>query len=85
VAGSWRRLHNEELHNLYASPNNIRAIKSKTHIGKMINSYKMLVGKPEEKNHQEDQRVDGMSLRERWWESVDCIHLAQDKDQFGLL
>jgi hypothetical protein len=25
----WRRLHNEELHNLYASSNNIRVIKSR--------------------------------------------------------
>jgi hypothetical protein len=29
VAGGWRRLHNEELHNLYASPNTIRVIKSR--------------------------------------------------------
>jgi len=29
VAGGWRRLHNEELHNLYASSNIIRMIKSR--------------------------------------------------------
>jgi hypothetical protein len=29
VAGEWRRLHNEELHNLYASPNNIKVMKSR--------------------------------------------------------
>jgi hypothetical protein len=29
VAGGWRRLYNEELHNLYASPNIIRLIKSR--------------------------------------------------------
>jgi hypothetical protein len=29
VAGGWRRLHNEELHNLYTSPNIIRVIKSR--------------------------------------------------------
>jgi hypothetical protein len=29
VAGGWRRLHNEELRNLYASPNFIRVIKSR--------------------------------------------------------
>jgi hypothetical protein len=29
VAGGWRRLRNEELHNLYASPNVIKVIKSR--------------------------------------------------------
>jgi hypothetical protein len=28
VTGDWRKLHNEELHNLYSSPNIIRTIKS---------------------------------------------------------
>jgi hypothetical protein len=27
VVGGWRRLHNEEIHNLYASPDIIRVIK----------------------------------------------------------
>jgi hypothetical protein len=29
VAGGWRRLHNEELHNLYVSSNIIRVLKSR--------------------------------------------------------
>jgi hypothetical protein len=29
VAGNWIRLHNEELHNLYTTPNIIRVIKSR--------------------------------------------------------
>jgi hypothetical protein len=30
VTGGWKTLHNEELHNLYFSPNIIKMIKSKT-------------------------------------------------------
>jgi hypothetical protein len=41
VVGGWRRLHNEELHNLTASPNIIRVIKSKKscerHVARMEN------------------------------------------------
>jgi hypothetical protein len=54
VTGGWRKLHNEELHNLYSSPN-IIVIKSRRmrwvgHVagtGEMRNTYKILVGKPE--------------------------------------
>jgi hypothetical protein len=57
VAGGWKRLHNEELHNLYASPNIIRMMKSRRMIGaghvarmgKVGYAYSILVGKPEVK------------------------------------
>jgi hypothetical protein len=57
LTGDWRKLHNEELHNLYSSPNIIRMIKSRmmrwaghvARIGKKINAYRILVGKPEGK------------------------------------
>jgi hypothetical protein len=56
VARGCRTLHNEELHNLYASPNVVRMIKIRVrwayHLartGEMRNAYKILVGKPEGK------------------------------------
>jgi hypothetical protein len=41
VAGGWRELHNEELHNLYSSPSIIRVIKSRImrwvgHVARMV-------------------------------------------------
>jgi hypothetical protein len=57
VAGGWRRLHNEELHNLYASAGTIRVIRSRTmrwawhvaRMGEIRSPYKILVGKREGK------------------------------------
>jgi hypothetical protein len=33
VTGEWRKLHNEELHNLYSSPDIIRQVKSRQKVG----------------------------------------------------
>jgi hypothetical protein len=57
VTGEWRKLHSEELHNLYSSPNIIRQIKSRRirwtgHVacmGEERKVYKVLVGKPKAK------------------------------------
>jgi hypothetical protein len=55
VTGEWRKLHKEELHNLYSLPNIIRMIKSRrmrytghvARMGETRNTYRILVGKPE--------------------------------------
>jgi hypothetical protein len=59
VTGDLRKLHNEELHNLYASPNIVRMMKSRRmrwawHVARMRakrNACRILVGKPEERDH----------------------------------
>ena len=55
VTGEWRELHNEELNDLYFSPNIVRVIKSKrmrwaghvARMGERRGAYRVLVGKPE--------------------------------------
>jgi hypothetical protein len=67
VAGGWRRLHNEELHNLYTSPNitgtkrrRMRWTGHVAHMGSMINVYKILAGKNlKGRDNLEDLCVDG--------------------------
>ena len=57
VTGEWRRLHNEEINDLYSSPNIVRVIKSRrmrwaghvTRMGEEREVYRVLVGKPEGK------------------------------------
>jgi hypothetical protein len=91
--GGWRKLHNEELHNLYSSPNIIRMIKSKrmrwarqvSRMGENRNAYMVLVRKPEGKRPQGRPRrgwVDNikMYLREVRWGDMDWIELAQNRD-----
>jgi hypothetical protein len=70
VTGEWSKLHSEELHNLYSSPDIIRQVKSRRmrwagHVARMGEErkvYKVLVGI-----------------------GVDLIRLSQDKDRCGLL
>jgi hypothetical protein len=55
MTGEWRKLHNEELHDLYSSPSIIRIMKPRrmrwaghvARMGQKRNAYKLLVGKPE--------------------------------------
>jgi hypothetical protein len=57
VTGRWRKLRNEELHDLYTSPSIIRIMKSRrirwaghvAQMGEKRNAYRLLVGTPEGK------------------------------------
>jgi hypothetical protein len=73
VTGEWRKMHSGELHDLYPSPDIIRQIKSRAmrwaghvaRIGEGRNLYRVLVGRPEEKDQLKDQGVDG-SMGSKW-------------------
>jgi hypothetical protein len=98
VTGGWRKLHNEELHNLYSSPSIIRIIKWRrlrwaghvARMGEKRNVYRLLVGKPEGKRSLRRPRrrwMDNikMDLLEIGLHVVDSIGLAQDRYRWRAL
>jgi hypothetical protein len=95
VTGECRKLHSEELHNLFSFPDIIRQVKSRRmrwagHVARMGEErklYKVLVGKSEEKRPLGRPRrrwEDGirMDLREIGLRGVDWIRLFQDRDRW---
>jgi hypothetical protein len=93
--GSWRKLHNDELHSLYSSTNIVRVIKSRRmrwagHMARMGEGrgvYRVLVGRPEGKRllgrarrRWEDNIK--MDLREIEIDGENWIQLAQDRVQW---
>jgi hypothetical protein len=67
VTGEWRKLHNEELRDLYSLPNIVREVNSRRmrwagHVARMGDGrgvHRVLVGKPEGKSHWGEPDVDG--------------------------
>jgi len=98
VTGEWRRLHNEELNDLYSSPNIVRVINSRimrwaghvARMGKERGVYRVLVRKPEGRRPLARPRrrwVDNirMNLQEVGFGYMDWIGLAQDRDRWWTL
>ena len=80
VTGEWRKLHNEENDDLYCSHNIVQVIKSRNrcagHVARMGEKksvYRILVGKPEGKNHLGDPDVDGRIILRRIFRKWDVV------------
>ena len=97
LTGEWRKLHNEELSDLYL-PNIVRVVKSRrmrwaghvAHMGEGRGVYRVLVGKPEGKRPLGRPRCRwedniNMDLQEVGGDCGDWMELAQDRDRWRAL
>jgi hypothetical protein len=98
VTGEWRRFNNEELNDLYTSPNIVWVIKSRrmrwagheARMGEERGAYRVLMGKPEGRRPMGRPRrrwVDNIAVdrQEVGCGYVDWIGLAQDRDRWWTL
>jgi len=98
VTREWRKLHNEELNDLYSSPNIVWEIKWRrmrqvghvVYIGVRRSVYRVVVGQPEEKRplgrpgHRWEENIK-MDLQEVGCRGMDWIGVAQDRDRWRAL